>query len=49
MLRRETEKQLMRDLVARGAAPDQRRAPSALAIGITLLLASIALYWLTRT
>lgn len=48
MLRRETEKQLMRDLIARGAKPDHRQV-SSLAVGVTLLLVSIALYWLTRT
>lgn len=39
----------MRDLIARGAPADQRQPLSALAIGVTLLLVSIALYWLTRT
>lgn len=39
----------MRDLLARSAAPADQRRASSLAIGVTLLFISIALYWLTRT
>jgi len=39
----------MRDLIARGAASDQRRPLSVLAVGLTLLFVSVALFWLTRT
>ena len=49
MLRPETQKQLMRDLIARGAAPDRPHPSSTLAIGLTILFVSVALFWLTRT
>lgn len=47
MLKRETQKQLMRDLIARGAMSNQHRA-SPLAVGGALLLVSISLYWLMQ-
>jgi len=50
MLKRETQKQLMRDLLARGAPPDRPHSSSStLAIGLTILFVSVALFWLTRT
>jgi hypothetical protein len=47
MLKRETQKQLWRDLLARSAAPDEHRGPS-LIVPTTLLLISLALYLLAQ-
>lgn len=47
MLKRETQKQLWRDLLARSAAPDERRT-SLLAVPAALLLISLAFYLLAQ-